>query len=275
MTEGYNTPGLGPTPTPAKTDTGAYNEDLWADLALGGWAEQPKTGTVEPATKPPAVSGSPYVVSKPWTQNTEGAPKVSNIEVNKPVYAPYTAPKPSVHYTPSTPSYAYSSSPKGYTAVDIDGQMRTVIGGPFDAFNGGIGVCLEVKSSKANFASLVFHVHDFGVPSEMDLENALALTIKFMRAHPNQVLYVGCKGGIGRTGMFIAALARATGTIFNEDPVGWVRREYLGHAVETPEQRKLVSSFSVERVNELVYGARKVRTSKRSFFSRLRGLFPF
>lgn len=55
-----------------------------------------------------------------------------------------------------------------------------------------------------------------------------------------QDVYVGCWGGVGRTGLFMASLLRYLG---DPDPVTTVRANYNEHAVETAEQAKFVADF--------------------------------
>jgi protein-tyrosine phosphatase len=57
-------------------------------------------------------------------------------------------------------------------------------------------------------------------------------------------LYVGCMGGKGRTGLFLAVLAKAWGI---KNPVEYVRANYYPHAVETKEQYAYVTNFKVSK----------------------------
>lgn len=171
------------------------------------------------------------------------------------------------------PTYApsiRSVSPNGYCIIPINGVPHTVIGGPFDAFAGGYGVCLEKNSSKARMADLLVDVPDFGVPTYKVFEDTLETIVRQMLAHPTVPVFVGCRGGIGRTGLVIAGLVRAVGVDVT-DPVGWVRRHYLSHAVETPDQRLMVSKFDVRGVRALIPAPMTQR--KPSFYSALRDFF--
>ncbi len=77
---------------------------------------------------------------------------------------------------------------------------------------------------------------DFWVP--LDREAALAaLTDVYGRAQQGQRVEVACRGGVGRTGTVLAALAVLDGL----DPaqaVAWVRLRYHPRSVETPWQRR-------------------------------------
>lgn len=76
---------------------------------------------------------------------------------------------------------------------------------------------------------------DFWVP--LDRADALdALREALRRAHAGQRVEVACRGGTGRTGTALAALAILDG-LPAEQAVAWVREHYRPRAVETPWQR--------------------------------------
>jgi hypothetical protein len=75
---------------------------------------------------------------------------------------------------------------------------------------------------------------DFWVPTDRaDAVDALRETLR--RARDGQVVEVGCRGGRGRTGTALAALAVLDG-MPADHAVGWVRRNYHAKAVEMPWQ---------------------------------------
>lgn len=96
---------------------------------------------------------------------------------------------------------------------------------------------------------LHFPIRDFGVPDARSFEDLLINIIK--AAQTGKVVYVGCYGGIGRTGMVVAGLARVL--VVATNPVSWARANYLGHAVETELQEILVCGFDVNRVREATF----------------------
>ncbi len=57
--------------------------------------------------------------------------------------------------------------------------------------------------------------------------------------HP---VYVGCYGGTGRTGTFLALLAKMDG---EDMPVAYVRKEYRKQAVETRPQERFIRDYVV------------------------------
>ena len=71
----------------------------------------------------------------------------------------------------------------------------------------------------------------------MDRAGALdALHEAHGRALAGERVEVACKGGVGRTGTALAALAILDGVPASES-VAWVRERYNPRAVETPWQR--------------------------------------
>jgi protein-tyrosine phosphatase len=77
---------------------------------------------------------------------------------------------------------------------------------------------------------------DFWVP--LDHADALdALGEALGRAHSGERVEIACRGGTGRTGTALAALAVLDG-LAPPAAVAWVRREYRQQAVETPWQRR-------------------------------------
>ena len=77
---------------------------------------------------------------------------------------------------------------------------------------------------------------DFWVPTDRD--DALdALYEAHHRAHAGERVEVACRGGTGRTGTALAALAVLDGLSPGE-AVRWVRANYHQRAVETPWQRR-------------------------------------
>jgi hypothetical protein len=81
---------------------------------------------------------------------------------------------------------------------------------------------------------------DFWVPT--DHADALdALRGAHRRATTGERVEVACRGGVGRTGTALAALAILDG-LGPAEAVAWVRRTYHRRAVETPWQRRWLAS---------------------------------
>lgn len=159
----------------------------------------------------------------------------------------------------------------GQIEVKYKGRKVTVMGGPYrDKPKGIKGVKLAQEIDAP--ADVVLDVPDFGVPSLRALNVPIGKALDILEE--DGVIYVGCFGGIGRTGMFMALLMKTIGVVeFNTqvngwlgrlkrffgffplkmnvgcmvyDPVQFVREEYLSHAVETSQQEKLVADYDPE-----------------------------
>ena len=94
-------------------------------------------------------------------------------------------------------------------------------------------------------ADILIDVPDFTAPTQAQLVAGLVRTLEHLRAAPDLPVYVGCAAGLGRTGTFMAALARLAGI---DDAVAWVRAQYDARAVETPEQAAAVAALDVDAV---------------------------
>lgn len=80
---------------------------------------------------------------------------------------------------------------------------------------------------------------DFWVP--IDRADAIdALREALRRAHAGERVEAACRGGTGRTGTALAALAILDG-LPPAEAVSWVRAHYRPRAVETPWQRRWLS----------------------------------
>jgi protein-tyrosine phosphatase len=77
---------------------------------------------------------------------------------------------------------------------------------------------------------------DFWVP--LDTKDALdALREAYARVEAGERVEVACRGGVGRTGTALAALAVLDG-LAPDAAVAWVREHHHRRAVETPWQRR-------------------------------------
>lgn len=80
-------------------------------------------------------------------------------------------------------------------------------------------------------------IPDFGVPAREALEQVVQDTLA--HANAGRHLVVHCSAGIGRTGLFMAVLAKRCLGLSGVAALQWVRR-FIPHAVETPEQQQWV-----------------------------------
>jgi hypothetical protein len=97
---------------------------------------------------------------------------------------------------------------------------------------------------------------DFDVPKVSDLKAGI---VKALMAMINEEdVYAGCMGGIGRTGIFLAALAKVQIEYRRskhragrgEDPVLYVRKHFIPHAVETKQQEEYIANLDVSDIVE-------------------------
>ena len=132
---------------------------------------------------------------------------------------------------------------RGTLPLAVAGRAVTITGGPFDAIPGGaFGVCLEPAAEKAWLADILLPTPDYGVPDPAVLKQAVGAVLAQLEADPARPVHVGCRAGIGRTGLFLACLARAAGV--EGDPLDYVRRHYLPHAAETEAQEEAARRFA-------------------------------
>ncbi|NMJ41865.1 protein phosphatase [Roseomonas sp. JC162] len=132
---------------------------------------------------------------------------------------------------------------RGELRLRVNGQEVRITGGPFDAMPPGArGLCLEARAARAVEAEWRLDVPDFGVPDPSALRAVLQAMLAAMQARPQDAFHVGCRAGLGRTGMALACLAQMAGAS-EGDPVAWLRARYVAEAIETPEQEALVREF--------------------------------
>lgn len=96
---------------------------------------------------------------------------------------------------------------------------------------------LRALYRKAGFQVLYLPIPDFSVPAKDDLEQAVHHTIAYAQA--GQHIVIHCSAGIGRTGLFMACLAKGCLGLSGAEALQWVRY-FIPHAVETPEQQRLL-----------------------------------
>lgn len=119
-------------------------------------------------------------------------------------------------------------------------SQRRIYAGPFFNYPGGM-FSVKLAPEVPKEANYTIPVRDFGVPEHPEpVYTALDLVLR--RLPRDEPVYVGCMGGIGRTGLFLSLLAKTLGI---DDPIGYVRANYLAQAVETRAQEDYVAGFDV------------------------------
>jgi hypothetical protein len=117
-----------------------------------------------------------------------------------------------------------------------NGKYYVVLGGPYmERPEGTVGVLLAKELAGSSDYDVVLPIQDFSVPTRRDLLRVVDEVLDYMLA--GRAVYVGCMGGRGRTGLFLAALAKLWGV---RRPVQYVRGKYFSHAVETKEQEAFI-----------------------------------
>lgn len=131
----------------------------------------------------------------------------------------------------------------GMLLLPIGGKKYFMVyGGPFlECPDEATGVCMAQELVyAADDNDVVIPTRDFSTPLRSQLDAGLNKAVDLiLKGEP---VYVGCMGGRGRTGLFLAVLAKAFGVC---NPVECVRANYYAHAVETPEQYRYVTKYEV------------------------------
>lgn len=126
-----------------------------------------------------------------------------------------------------------------------------ITGGPFDVFRNitdeDFGVCVRAERIHDLPFDLLLAIKDFDVPDQRPWHVSLTLKDTIAAALGGRDVYVGCMGGWGRTGLFLALLAKACG---EDNPVAYVREHYTPHAVETQKQASYVAAFDVTEIRQ-------------------------
>jgi len=124
----------------------------------------------------------------------------------------------------------------------------TIYGGPYKdyLYTTGVNMAAELADE---FAEIYIPTEDFEVPDVVALKRGLVQGI--MAIASGKHLYVGCKGGVGRTGLYLASMAKIMSEYRRKmhrptfDPILYVRAEYMNNAVETEDQREFIDQLYV------------------------------
>ena len=90
---------------------------------------------------------------------------------------------------------------------------------------------------REGFQVVHLSIPDFDVPLREDLEEAVRKTAEHAQLRQNILIH--CHAGLGRTGLFVAYLAKRVLGLSSEEAIHWTRR-YIPHALETDAQIKML-----------------------------------
>ena len=115
---------------------------------------------------------------------------------------------------------------------------RKLYGGSFfDAPEGNRFLTINLMAEHPLPCDIYIPVKDYDVPSNpQDLVDAFD---QILADHRN--VYVGCHGGVGRTGLFMSCFLKYLG---EPNPLAVVRSRYNEHAVETQGQVNFLADFN-------------------------------
>lgn len=149
----------------------------------------------------------------------------------------------------------------GFILFRLGNVEGRIYGGPYlskpeDLF--GVKMAAEIDRP----CTVDIPTEDFHVPDTEDLKLGMIHAAILLKNYGR--VYAGCWGGIGRTGLFMAAMAKMMETSELVDvpnkleaqglspAVAYVRQHYKGHAVETRQQLQYLNDLDVSKVREIV-----------------------
>lgn len=155
--------------------------------------------------------------------------------------------------------------------LEMQGRKVKVMGGPYRSRPQGIKSVKLAQEIDASY-NVKLDIPDFRTPDPSEAYVAAIAALYYLRTE--QAVFVGCMGGMGRTGLFMAILIKALGhynyeyestgwrgyknrvlgffgrdngilecELMQSNPVEVVRSRYNNHAVETSDQYNFVSDF--------------------------------
>ena len=159
----------------------------------------------------------------------------------------------------------------------VGGACSYPIGGPYD-----IEIALDHGGNGGgpvwpweNRTYVYFPISDMQVPKNIQgFKDMIEWTAKQIKV--GKKVHVGCIGGHGRTGMFLAALYAHMMPKDAGNAIQYVRKNYCEKAVETAEQVKfLVKEFGVGKVKGYKEGWLPPKTEYRSYETSSGTLYTF
>lgn len=133
--------------------------------------------------------------------------------------------------------FLLAGAPDKHVSFFVNGVERKMFGGSF--FHSPASddyLTINLMKEHPLHCDIYYPITDFSIPSDTA---SLVEVFEHIRASDKDV-YVGCFGGRGRTGLFMAAFLKYLG---DPTPIATVRNQYNPHAVETAEQMAYVNAF--------------------------------
>lgn len=102
------------------------------------------------------------------------------------------------------------------------------------------GQDLQSTYTLEGFEILYHPIPDFSIPETGEFRVGVEAVLTRSKSGKGTVIH--CHAGLGRTGMFVACLAKLGMDYSGDEAIHWVRKMIPG-AVEVPDQEQLVRSF--------------------------------
>jgi protein-tyrosine phosphatase len=102
------------------------------------------------------------------------------------------------------------------------------------------GRAIRDHYQEQGYAVIYLPTPDYGIPSKDALAEGVEMAFEQIKAANNIVVH--CNAGIGRTGLFLACLAKRSLGMQGRQAITWVR-EYIPDALEVPDQVMMAMDF--------------------------------
>ncbi len=171
-------------------------------------------------------------------------------------------PAPIITYVDTMPEvrkHTYDGDILPHIVIHIPGVVKgRVYGGPYRHIPAGLCGVKMAEEIQAG-CDVDVPTKDFNVPQVDRFKIGLVHAILLLRKHGE--IYVGCMGGVGRTGLFMSALAKimemhqplpSSGDGNIASYVQYVRDHYNHHAVETSKQMQYLRNLYLDDIISLI-----------------------